>query len=281
MMVPGYCRGVRAATRAAPAIGLRAHVGGAGPPVVLLHGLGGAASNWVEVAPLIVDRHRVVALDLPGHAGSPPVGHAPALQGFVDAVAAAVEALDAVPALIVGHSFGGHVAVWLAARRPDLVAGLLLVAPAGIGTRSRRARAAVALSTRLRPGRVVAPLGPRFARHAWFRAAVLRPFFVPDGRSVSARATRGFLAELAAHVDTRTAGRAMVADDVRKAFPDVECPALVLWGARDPQLSLDDAFAFARGLGAPLRVVADCGHLVPGERPGAVADSLAALAART
>jgi pimeloyl-ACP methyl ester carboxylesterase len=270
---------VRAATRAAPAVELRAHVGGAGPPVVLLHGLGGAASNWVEVAPLLVDRHRVVALDLPGHAGSPPLGPARGLQPFVDAVAAAVEALDAAPALIVGHSFGGHVAVWLAARRPDLVAGLLLVAPAGIGTRTRRARAAVALSTRLRPGRLVAPLGPRLARHAWFRSAVLRPFFVPDSRSVSTLATRGFLAELRAHVDTRTAGGAMVADDVRAAFGAVECPALVLWGARDPQLSLDDAFAFARGLGAPLRVVADCGHLVPGERPAAIADSLGALAA--
>ena len=272
---------MRAATRPAPAVGLRAHVGGAGPPVILLHGLGGAASNWVDVAPLIVDRHRVAALDLPGHAGSPALGHAGGLRAFVDAVATAVEALDAVPALIVGHSFGGQVAVWLAALRPDLVAGLLLIAPAGIGTRGRRARAAVALSTRLRPGRLVAPLGPRFARRAWFRSAVLRPFFVPDGRSVSARATRGFLAEMRAHVDTRTAGRAMVADDVRLAFPAVECPSLVLWGARDPQLSLDDAFAFARGLRAPLRVVADCGHLVPGERPAAVADSVAALAART
>src|SRR5262245_56690391 len=172
MMLPGYCRAVRAATRGGPAVGLGAHVGGAGPPVVLLHGLGGAASNWVEVAPLLVDRHRVVALDLPGHAGSAPLGPARGLQAFVDAVAGPMGALGAVPALIVGHSFGGHVAVWLAARRPELVAGLLLVAPAGIGTRTRRARAAIELSTRLRPGRLVAPLGPRLARHAWFRSAV-------------------------------------------------------------------------------------------------------------
>jgi pimeloyl-ACP methyl ester carboxylesterase len=272
---------VRAATRSAPAVGLRAHVGGAGPPVLLLHGLGGASSNWVDVAPLIIDRHRVVALDLPGHGGSPALGHAGAMEAFVDAVAAAVESLDAGPALTVGHSFGGQLAIWLAARRPDLVAGLLLVAPAGIGTHTRRARAVVALSTLIRPGRLVAPFGPRFARHAWFRSAVLRPLCVSDGRSVSPRATRGFLAEMRAHADTRAAGRAMVADDVRRAFPAVRCPSLVLWGARDPQLSLDDAFAFARGLDAPLRVVADCGHLVPGERPEAVADALAALSART
>jgi pimeloyl-ACP methyl ester carboxylesterase len=267
-----------AATRPAPGGGLRAHVGGAGSPVVLLHGLGGAASNWVDVAPLLVDRHRVVALDLPGHGGSPPLGDGRGMDAFAEAVAAALESLEAVPALVVGHSFGGQVAVRLAARRPDLVVGLLLVAPAGIGTRARRARVSVAVSTLIRPGRLVAPLGPRFARRAWFRAAVLRPFFVADGRAVSERATRGFLAEMRAHADTRAAARAMVADDVRQAFPAVRCPALVLWGARDRQLSLEDAFAFARGLHAPLRVVADCGHLVPGERPDAVADALSALA---
>jgi pimeloyl-ACP methyl ester carboxylesterase len=48
-------------TAATGGAGLRAHVGGAGPPVLLLHGLGGAASNWVDVAPLLVDRFRVVA----------------------------------------------------------------------------------------------------------------------------------------------------------------------------------------------------------------------------
>lgn len=264
-----------AATGAAP---LRAHVGGVGPPVVLLHGLGGAASNWVDVAPLLVDRFRVVALDLPGHAGSRALPPEAGLTGFADAVATALEGLEARPALVVGHSFGGQVAVWLAARRPDLVRGLLLVAASGIGTRTRRARVSVAVSTLLRPGRLVAPLGPRFSRRGWFRSAVLRPFFVADGRAVSERAARGFLAELSAHTDTRAAARAMVADDVRQAFPSVRCPGLVLWGARDRQLSLDDAFAFSRGLGAPLRIVADCGHLLIGERPDAVADAVAALA---
>jgi pimeloyl-ACP methyl ester carboxylesterase len=269
-----------AATGLVPGEALRAHVGGAGSPVVLLHGLGGAASNWVEVAPLLVSRHRVIALDLPGHGGSLPIATGRGMDAFVDAVAVALEHHRAAPALIVGHSFGGQVAVRLAAHRPELVAGLLLVAPAGIGTRARRARVAVALSTRLRPGRLVAPFAPRLAPRAWFRAAVLRPFFVPDGRAVSPRATRGFLAEMRAHADTRTVARAMVADDVRQSFRAVRCPAIVLWGARDPQLSLEDAFAFARGLRAPLRVVADCGHLVPGERPEAVADAVAALADR-
>jgi pimeloyl-ACP methyl ester carboxylesterase len=53
----------------------------------------------------------------------------------------------------------------------------------------------------------------------------------------------------------------------------------VLWGARDVQLPLGDAFEYARRLGAPLRVVADCGHLVIVERPAAVLDALEQVAA--
>ena len=70
----------------------------------------------------------------------------------------------------------------------------------------------------------------------------------------------------------------MLADDPRSELERVRCPSLVLWGARDLQLPLDDAFEYARRLRAPLRVVADCGHLVIGERPEACLDALESLA---
>ena len=66
----------------------------------------------------------------------------------------------------------------------------------------------------------------------------------------------------------------MVADDPRPELARLRCPALVLWGAADTQLPLDDAFEYARRLRAPLRIVADCGHLVIGERPAAVLDGV-------
>jgi pimeloyl-ACP methyl ester carboxylesterase len=249
---------------------------GAGPAVVLLHGLGGAASNWVEVAPQLACSHRVFAFDLPGHGGSPPLRGA-GLAGFVDAVAGAVESEEAAPALVVGHSFGGHIAAALAARHPRLVRGLLLVAPAGIHTLTRAARLGVHAATLVRPGRFVAPLAPRLSERVWFRRAVLRPWLVSDPAALSGRATRGLFVEMRRHLDTRTAGRAMVADDARLVLDRVGCPSIVLWGARDRQLPLEDSFDYARRLDAGLRVVADCGHLVIGERPDAVVDALADL----
>ena len=51
----------------------------------------------------------------------------------------------------------------------------------------------------------------------------------------------------------------------------------MLWGARDRQVPVDDAFEYARRLRAPVRVIPDCGHLLIGERPEACADAIEAF----
>jgi len=256
---------------------VRYHVGGEGQPLLLLHGLAGSAGNWVELLAGLLAEYRVLAVDLPGHAGSGRLRRGATTAHFAAAAAAVLEAEAQGPALVAGHSFGGLVALRLAQARPDLVAGLLLVSPAGIATRRRGVRTVVAVSTTVRLGRWVAPFRNRYAERIWYRRALFRPWFVSDAVSLTPRATLGLLDAQRAHTDTKTAARAMVADDPRSDLGTISCPAVVLWGARDPQLPLDDAFEYARRLGAKLRVVADCGHLVIVERPAAVLDALAAL----
>ena len=110
----------------------------------------------------------------------------------------------------------------------------------------------------------------RYAERSWYRRAVFRPWFVSDAvaltRRGDARPARRS-ARARGHEDRRPRdGRRRSAPRPRRDL----VPALVLWGARDPQLPLDDAFEYARRLGARLRLVADCGHLVIVERPAAV-----------
>jgi pimeloyl-ACP methyl ester carboxylesterase len=254
--------------------GHRIYSGGTGRPVVLLHGLGGAASNWCEVVPGLAASHRVLALDLPGHAGSaaPPKGVR--MDWFADATAEVLDAEGVERAILVGHSFGGLLALRLAVRAPRLAAGLLLVAPAGIRSGTRFVQAAIAASTFVRPGRLVARGRTRYASSLWYRRVVFRPWFVADADAFSEHAVQGFLAGQEEHENTAVAGKAMVADDPRSELDRVVCAALILWGARDAQLPIDDAFEYARRLRAPLRVVADCGHLLIGERPDAVLDGI-------
>ena len=255
------------------------HVGGEGDAVLLVHGLGGSAENWVEVVPELIRRHRVIAIDLPGHAGSAALAQGATMDDFAAATAAVLEAERDGSAVVAGHSLGGLVALRLARTRPDLVRGLLLVAPAGIATTSRVVEALVVAAAAIRPGRVVARFRHRWADRVWYRRAVFRPWFVSDPVALTPRATHGLLSAQARHTDTKVAGRAMIADDPRQDLPDIGCPVVVLWGARDAQLPLGDAFEYARRLRAELRLVADCGHLVIVERPHAVIDALAELAA--
>lgn len=257
---------------------LRYHVGGSGEPLLLLHGLGGSTANWVELIPDLVERFRVIAVDFPGHAGSGRLPRTASIADFATAAAEVLEAEQSGPTLVVGHSFGGQVALRLAHARPELVRGLLLASPAGITTTTRGARYTVVASTVIRPGRFVAPFRHRYARRAWYRRAVFRPWFVSDAASLTERGTHGLLDALPHHTDTLTAGRAMLDDDPRGDLDAITCPVVLLWGARDSQLPLEDAFEYARRLRAKLRLVADCGHLVIVERPAACLDALEELA---
>src|SRR5207244_6325416 len=86
---------------------MRYFVGGKGPPLILVHGLGGAASNWTELTPLLLERYRLLVPDLPGHGGSTALPAVSGLEPFADRVALVAEREGMLPAAVVGHSLGG------------------------------------------------------------------------------------------------------------------------------------------------------------------------------
>jgi pimeloyl-ACP methyl ester carboxylesterase len=253
---------------------MRYLVAGPGSPVVLLHGLGGAASNWIELAPLLARTRRVLAPELPGHGGSSPLAAAPNLNPFADRVAGVLEREGVAEATLVGHSFGGSVALRLAMRHPGLIRSLVLAGAAGISSSRRAAVYGLRLTALLKPGRRIAPYRRRIARSPFLRTLVFGGWGTPDATALSARAAEGFLAGPGTYSDTLSAVRALLLEDPRADLHGVACPCLVLWGARDTQVGVADAFEYARRLRAPLRVIADCGHLLIAERPDACLDAI-------
>jgi len=106
---------------------------GTGPLVVLIHGLPGTAEDFTSVMARLPGRH-VIALDRPGFGWSKG-GWLP-FQDQVDVVHELIGRFGGGPAVVVGHSYGGSVALAVAARHPDDVGQLVLVAPAGGGMRA-------------------------------------------------------------------------------------------------------------------------------------------------
>ncbi|MCU0505772.1 MAG: alpha/beta fold hydrolase, partial [Chloroflexi bacterium] len=105
-------------------------VTGSGPGIVLLHATLSRGRAWLPVERRLATRATVVSIDRRGHRASPDAGPMRlTIADHVADVAAVIEAEAVAPALVVGHSFGGCVALELAARRPELVAGVVAYEP--------------------------------------------------------------------------------------------------------------------------------------------------------
>ena len=99
--------------------------GDEGSPIVVMHGLFGAARNWASIGKRLAERYRVFALDLRNHGSSPwsdEVGYA----AMAEDVRAFIESFGLEPAIVIGHSMGGKVAMRLALEYRDLVDRLIV-----------------------------------------------------------------------------------------------------------------------------------------------------------
>lgn len=231
-----------------------------GPPLVLLHGAGANADVWEPLLPHL-DAFDLAAPSLPGRLGSEGAAHESAAEaaGWVDAL---LEALGGPPALVLGHSYGGGVALELALRSAR-VAGLVLVAS---GARLRvhpsiLEMASLAVRTR-------EPTPTRFAFSADADPAVIARYEEAAQRTPPEA--------------TLADWRACDAFDRLDALARVSLPTLVIGGADDaltpPKYQEHLAERLPRG---QLVLMEGTGHMVAWERAAQVGREVRAWAAAT
>jgi pimeloyl-ACP methyl ester carboxylesterase len=270
---------------------------GAGPePALFVHGLGGASTNWTDLADLLSGTLAGEALDLPGFGRSGPVPRADySVDGHARTAIALLEALvrrhDGHPAHLFGNSLGGAVAVVVAAARPDLVRTLTLVSPALPSLRPRRG-ADLTLPLLLVPGlagmvqrRLDGWSAERRAR-ATIELCFGDPAGVPPNRfseaveEVTRRrslpwATDAFTASLRALAVAYTA---VGERSLWRRAASVRAPTLVVWGDRDRLVPVQLAPRTARAIpDARLLVLPGVGHVAQLEDPELVARAFLAL----
>jgi len=104
--------------------------GGQGKPLLMVHGLGGNALNWMAVGPALAERYHAIAIDLAGF-GQTPLYHRSATVGAnAELVRAFIDKVIDEPVVLMGNSMGGHIAVLEAADHPQRVTECILVDPA-------------------------------------------------------------------------------------------------------------------------------------------------------
>jgi pimeloyl-ACP methyl ester carboxylesterase len=218
---------------------VRWRVAGSGPPVVLVHGLGGTWRWWRPVLPPLATRYACHLLDVPRF------GATLRPDGLADWLAAWMEVARVAPARVVGHSLGGAAVARLAGLRPDAVEALALAAPVGVPTGRRVAGYALPLAAALR-GR-----HPRFLGRLAADALRTGPHALLRGALYAARA------------------------DVREQARAIRAPTLLVWGERDPLIPFALAEEWRRAVpAARLVVLPGAGHVPMVERPEAFARAL-------
>jgi pimeloyl-ACP methyl ester carboxylesterase len=218
------------------------------PEVLALHGWGRRGNDFSAV----LEGLSGIAPDLPGFGASPVPGEVIGADAYADILAGVLDSFDRPPVL-VGHSFGGRVAVCLAAKHPDRVGPLVLTgAPL------------IRLQTGRRP-----PLAYRAVRR------LNRIGLISDDRLERVRRKRGSMDYRSVTGIMRDILVKVVNESYEGHLSRISSPVYLVWGGEDAQVPVSVAEA-AQALLADvsLEVLPGVGHLVPIEAPGALRDTI-------
>jgi pimeloyl-ACP methyl ester carboxylesterase len=252
---------------------------GAGEAVVLIHGLAGSSKTWRAVQPRLAEHHDVIAPDLLGHGESAkPMGDY-SLGAFASGLRDFLAAIDVPSATIVGHSFGGGVAMQLAYQHPELCDRLVLVGSGGLGRdvswmlRLCTLPGAEHLMPLIFPrlvadrgndlGNVLSKLGLKAPRltEMWRSYSSLAG---TENRKAFVRTIRGVI---------EPGGQTVNALD--RLYLAAHLPTLIVWGENDDIIPVDHAYAAYEAIpNSQLCIMEGVGHFPHAEAPEQFAELL-------
>lgn len=221
---------------------------GEGPSFIFLHGLVGLNEHWEDVVDQLADRVSCTTLELPLLELR---GADCSIQGVTEITESYLDAQNLAPCVLVGNSFGGHVALRIARYRPDLVRGLVLAGSSGLIERTMVKGAPV------RPSR------------EWLREKIGELFH--DKSKVS----ENDIDRAHAALNSRGGARAMVRlsktarrNHLGDELAEIRCPTLLIWGREDIVTPPSAAQGFMDLLpDARIAWIDECGHAPMLEAP--------------
>lgn len=253
---------------------------GAGPVIVLLHGIAGSSRTWDDVIERLTPHARVIAPDLLGHGTSAKPRGDYSLGSFASGVRDLIVALEVDTVTLVGHSLGGGVALQFAYQFPQLTGRLALVASGGLGREVSALLRACALpgaefvlplvanEPLRRAGRAVGRLAERLGYEP-------SPGAREIGRSYEALAATDARAAFVHTLRGVIDARGQRGDATDRLYLAEELPTMIIWGEQDRIIPVDHAYETADAIpGSRLEILPEAGHFPQRDDPDRVAELL-------
>ncbi|HSO99001.1 MAG TPA: alpha/beta fold hydrolase [Solirubrobacteraceae bacterium] len=247
--------------------------GGAGPVLLLIHGMGGSYENWRDVVEPLARRHTIIAPDLPGHGTSAPGAGDYSLGTLASGLRDLLMALGHERATLVGHSLGGGIAMQAAYQFPEIAERLVLISSGGLGPEVSLILRAAALpgaelligATAKSASRAGAVLGRGLSAIGWRPSADVAEV----ARGYASLADRQRRAAFVSTLRSVVSARGQRVDASDRLYLTAGIPILIIWGERDPIVPVAHGVrAHETIAGSRLEIFEGVGHLPQLEDPG-------------
>ena len=254
--------------------------GGEGAPVLALHGLASSAHWYDIVAPMLRDRFRIIAPDQRGHGQTTQANEGYGWHSVASDAVGLLDMLEIEKAIVFGHSWGGNVAVGLAAHYPERVSALVMIDGGFFSPQMLPGATWEAFSQRLSP-RDVSGTRAEFLSRMSGQLAVCWNAEIERIVQTMVYEQDGQIYDILRPENQAQVIRAMWDDPASELWPKIECPALIVPAGPSPERANTD-FARTRkrmvelaAAGIPnsrVHWVADTIHDIGYHRPGELAE---------
>jgi len=221
---------------------------GQGSPFLILHGWGRGQISWIEIQDKLSKHFQVIILDLPGFGKSdlPPVGWS--VQDYFQFISDFTQKMGINNFYLLGHSFGGSIAIKLAVESPEKIRKLILVDSAG-----RRPQKSFSK-------KILFPTFKIFKIFSFLPGyKILRKYFYKFIlRSTDYLKVTGVMKETFKKV---------IAEDLSYLWRKINLPVLIIWGRKDKMTPLRDAYLMKANIKDSVLKIFDCGHCPHHEEP--------------
>lgn len=223
---------------------------GQGPVILMLHGWGGSLHGFDLLVSNLAQKHRVVRLDLPGFGGTDAPTETWNLDNYLSFAQGFIKKLDLQVEILVGHSFGGRMAIKGLATGGLTAKKLILIASAGIAKRRTLKNALMITITKI--GGLIFYLPPLLFWRDRLRKKVYR--FLGSDYLDAGQLRQTYLK--------------IIAEDLSAWAKKVSVPTLLIWGAEDETTPLSDGERLTALIpGAKLEVIEGADHDVHQQKP--------------